>query len=317
MKTEFKKMFIFRCVILVSTLTLSVVACQKAGESGARKKPGSGRNDVVQGKMLNEDLFEKNQEVFKSCMKAQISDLLTEEGFAANTLTGKNLESVLAQITNEKDLKSSLVKLDKDNKDMHTQISTRLSLIKNLIEIKKDLPAKEKFFFIEGLSEALFPLGNKVLSREEVAAIASDFEKSNSVLGESSKLTEELNEIAETLKDENAKSSDNAIHEGQKRLDEKIQELSKAEAKNLANKVDKIKLISKRISQKDKRLKDEYETLSKDLVEASGVLEKKACSQMVIEKSEKNGEFLNSYLQALKLRIDLESVNGKKPTQGK
>ena len=152
-----EKGLMFRTLILASTLTFSIVACQKAGETGARKKAGTGRNDVVQGKMLNEDILEKNQEVFKSCTKAQLSDLLTEDGFAANTLTGKNLESVLAYVTKEKDLKSALVAMDKENKEMHENISARLGLIKNLTEIQKEMPAKEKFLFFEGLSEALFP----------------------------------------------------------------------------------------------------------------------------------------------------------------
>ncbi len=317
MKTGSEKLFIFKSLILASMLTLSVVACQKAGESGARKKPGTGRNDVVQGKMLNEGLFEKNQEVFKGCMKAEVKDLLTEEGFAANTLTGKNLETVLAEVTSEKDLKSALVKLEADHKDMHLKVSTRLSLIKDLVEIKKDLSAKEKFLFIEGLSEALFPFEDKVLSRTDAATIAKNFENSKSALGEGDKLADELSETVKTVKNEDGKSSANAIQEGQKRLNEKVQELSKSEAKKLETKTAKVKSIALRLSQKDKKLKEEYETLSKDLVVLSGTLEKKACSQMVVEKSEKNGEILRSYLQALKLNIDLESVNGNKPAQGK
>lgn len=308
MKKPFKLL-----LTLLPTLAL-VAACQKEG--GASRKTGSGRNDVdTKTKLMNEDLYQKNQELFKTCQNTKVEDIASAEGFSKNTLAGKNLELILNELTGQNDFKSSLDQLEKDNKQFFSLISNRLELIKELLHLENDLKPKEKFLVFEGVADELFPFGDKALSKEEVTkeveSLSRQANEKDSMLAKGQDATHQLMELVDAAKDE--KVGTNAVEQSKKQLDEKIKKLSTAQSEKLESKKSKVKTIVTRLQQKDKKLTNEYKNLSVELVNTSGSLEKKACSQMVFEKTGKDGDLLNLYLQTIKARIDLEAYSEAKP----
>jgi len=304
---------IFYFISFVLAVNLSLVACQKAGEKGAEKKLGSGRNDGKSGpaaKVTQQDLLAQSQEVFKACQSASLDGILSLEGFAKYTLTGKNLESVLKALTRQASFQAGLEELEKSRKELHTMVITRLNVASDLIKLNKDLSAKEKFLFSESALEMAFPLGDHALSGDEIAEMAKKFEQNNAKVFENVKLIDDLSRLLEQIKSEGANSA--SVEANKKAVSEKTESFVKDQTTRLEEKKSRIKTIVDRIAKKDKDLKAEYNTLSKELVVLSGTLEMKSCSQMAIEKTGMNGDLVNFFAQATKSAIELESINGTK-----
>lgn len=297
---------------LVLAANLGLVACQKSGESGAGKKLGSGRNDVKLGsKVADQEILTQSQETFKTCQSASLASLLNLDGFAKNTLTGKNLESALKALTNKSNLSSAVEELANSNKDLNTSIERRFSLVVELVNLNKDLSTKEKFLLSENIFEMAFPFEDHVLSADEANDWAKRAEKNNGKVFDNEKWIDELMTLVEALKASGANSA--ATDTNKKAIVEKTQSFVKDQTAKLDAKKSRIKAIADRIAKKDKTLKAEYNTLSKELVVLGGVMEMKACSQMAIEKSEMKGDLVAAFVQATKSRIELEAVNGTKP----
>ncbi len=293
--------------LLITGLTVMsfwVISCGKPGEKGAEKHPGSGRRDTgVSSKVGNQDILEKNQEAFKSCLSHKLDDLLTMESFAKDTLTGKNLTKVLAQITAKENLKSALEELDNSRQELSVAVSVRFDLAVELVRLNKDLNGKDKFLFYENAFEVLFPLGENALTDDQAEEIAKKMQSTTTSFFDNNQLVDDLSHLM----------TNNTSGAGKKEILEKVKSFVPKQNEKIENKKARVKAIADRIAKKDKKIKEDYDSLAKELLSLSGALEKKACSQMAIENTEKKGDVLQAYLQSVKSMIDLESMKNIKP----
>ncbi|MEK6773459.1 MAG: hypothetical protein AABY64_05940 [Bdellovibrionota bacterium] len=299
MKTNFT--LLITCLAIMS---FWVISCAKSGEKGAEKHPGSGRRDTgASSKVGNQDILEKNQETFKACLSHKLEDLLTMEFFGNNTLTGKNLTKVLGKLTGQQDLKSAVEELNNSQKELFAAVSVRFDLAVALVRLNKDLSAKEKFLFYENVFEVLFPLGENALTDDQAEEIAKKLQSTTTSFFDNNQLVDDLSHLMEN----------DTSDAGKKELLEKVKSFVPQQKEKIEVKKARVKAIADRIAKKDKKIKEDYDSLAKELLSLSGVLEKKACSQMAIENTENKGDVLQAYLQSLKSMIDLESMKNVKP----
>ncbi len=284
----FKKWTVFFTSCLAVSLFL--VACGK--DKGAYKKDGSHRNDpVVAEKVGNEEIYENNKENFKSCLTTDLEKVLTLEGLGEYTVEGKNLKTVLTAITEKADLQGALDDLEKSNKNLHDNIMERIKLVFDLMSGQKNLEPKNKYLFFESVLDALLLIEDKVLSEAEAKNISAKLQKQPSAVifkGESS-----LNSIK---------------NEFNGNVDAILAKVSR----NISAQKEQLQKITERVNKKDKSLQQEYKKISDEILQMSKSLEKMACTQMIVEKSDKKGDVLVNYLQAMKLMVELESFKGLK-----
>ena len=265
-------------------------ACGK--DKGTKKSAGTQRNEpAVAEKAGYEELYEKNKENFKSCLAMDLEKVLTVEGLSEYTVEGKNLKAVLTTLTGKSDLQSALDDLEKSNKDLHDDIMERINLVFSIMADHKNMEPNKKYLLFESVLDALLLIEDKALSASQEKDIAAKLQKqpsANIFKGETS-----LNSIK---------------NEFNGNIDSRLSKISKI----ISDQKDQLQKIADRVNKKDKTLQQEYKKVSDEILLMSQSLEKMACTQMIIEKSDKKGDVLVNYLQAMKLFLELEAFKDLK-----
>jgi len=297
-------------VVLVS---LWLGACSKQSLSGQRNQ-GKDKDKAEKAQTAGDvnlqttELLDIENNLLNECLTKSYEDLLNPAaGFSKYTLTGKNLEKILTSLTKTKTWIEAQAVTKNDFKVLHADLNQRFELAKNILNLRSDLSGKEKFLFFEGLIEAVFPMDDALLNNDEVALIVKDLIKGDVLYFEN---TEEINALMRLVAETN-KGTDKEKAKAKKDLIAQVEPISADQAEKLAKRLSFVKQTSELIAKKDASLVERQNEVSTDLVTTSGILEMKACSQMIIQKTEKKGDLTLGFAQAMRASIDLESVSKK------